>query len=189
MLLDLVKKNRSYRRFYEECPIDTQTLEKLVNLTRYTASTANLQGLKFRIVNSPEENSKLFDTLGWAGRLNGKGTPPEGERPSAYIIILCDLSIAAGLPVDTGIVAQTILLGAAEEGLGGCMLGNVKREIAAEITGIDLSAYKIELVVALGKPKENVIITNVGPDGDIAYYRDEKMNHYVPKRSLEDILL
>ena len=45
------------------------------------------------------------------------------------------------------------------------------------------------LIVALGKPDEKVVITDVPKDGDIGYYRDEDDVHYVPKRRLEDIVL
>ncbi len=189
MLKNLILKNRSYRRFFEEAEIGYDVLENLVDLARNTASTANLQGLKYKIINTPEDNLRVFSTLGWAGRLNGKGTPPEGERPSAYIIILCDTRIAKELPIDCGIAAQTILLGAVEEGFGGCMLGSINREKLAVDFVIDLSDFTVPLVIALGKPKENVILTEVGPDGNIAYYRDEEGNHYVPKRKLEDIII
>ena len=82
-----------------------------------------------------------------------------------------------------------MMLGAAEKGYGGCMLANVQRSNLAEALGIDSSRYSIDLVLALGKPKEEVVIVPVGEDGSIKYYRDKNQVHYVPKRTLEDILL
>ena len=113
----------------------------------------------------------------------------EGERPAAYILICCDQSLAKNKPIDDGIAAQTIMLGAVEKGYGGCMLANVKRSELAASLGLDPQKYSIDLVLALGKPKEEVVIVPVGEDGDVRYYRDENQVHYVPKRSLEDILL
>lgn len=189
MLKDLVTKCRTYRRFYEEETISTETLRELVDLARLTASTANSQALKFKICNTPEENEKVFKTLGWAGALPDWDGPKEGERPSAYVVILCDLSLGKNKLHDDGIAAQTIMLGAVEKGYGGCMLGNVQRSRLAESLGIDTTCCSIDLVLALGKPKEEVVIVPVKEDGDICYYRNENMVHYVPKRALDDILV
>ena len=81
------------------------------------------------------------------------------------------------------------MLGAVEKGYGGCILANVKRGRLAELLGIDTEKYSIDLVLALGKPKEEVVVVPVKEDGDIRYYRDENQVHYVPKRTLEDIIL
>lgn len=188
MLKDLVAKNRSYRRFYEE-PISAETLKELVALARITPSTANSQALKFRLVNTPEENAKVFQTIGWAGALPDWDGPEEGERPSAYIIILCDQTLGKNKMTDDGITAQTMMLGAVEKGLGGCMLGNVKRAELAAALGIDTERYTIDLVLALGKPKETVVLTDMPQNGDNRYYRDENQIHYVPKRSLEELII
>lgn len=189
MFKDLVLKSRSYRRFDESYEIDTKTLVDLVALARTAPTTVNSQALKFKIINNREENEKVFKTLHFAGLLKGKGTPVPGERPSAYIIILTDLSIGNDKRFDDGIAAQTILLGATEMGLGGCMLGSVDRDILYDEIGIDKNLYSIDLVIALGKPIENVIITDVDESGSTAYYRDDDGNHYVPKRKLEDLII
>ena len=51
-------------------------------------------------------------------------------------------------------------------GYGGCMLGNVERTRLAEHLGIDTAKYSIDLVLALGKPKEKVVVVPVGADGE-----------------------
>ncbi len=189
MLKDLVYKCRSYRRFYQNIRISDTELRQLVDLARMTGATANFQALKFKIVNTPEENAGVFDTLKWAGALPEWDGPEVGERPAAYIIVLCDMTIAKSLKVDVGITSQTMMLGAVEMGYGGCMLASVNREKLAEELGIDTERFTIELVLALGKPKEEVKVVPVPADGSVKYYRDEQQVHYVPKRSLEDILL
>ncbi|OPY10908.1 MAG: Nitroreductase family protein [Syntrophus sp. PtaB.Bin001] len=89
---------------------------------------------------------------------------------------------------DHGIAAQSILLGAVERGLGGCMIASIKRESLRKVLNIP-EKYEILLVLALGKPGESVFLENLGPDGDIRYWRDEKGGHHVPKRPLADLIL
>ncbi len=185
---ELVKKSRTYRRFYENQAVSMETLRKLVELARLSPTASNKQPLKFMLSNTPERNAKIFPSLAWAGYLKEWGGPAEGERPAAYIIILGDKEISASFGVDHGIAAQSIMLGAAELGLGGCMIGSVTRpKLAAEL-GIP-ERYEILLVLALGKPKETVVIEPVGAEGDIKYWRDEKAVHHVPKRSLDELIL
>ncbi|MDR3226578.1 MAG: nitroreductase family protein [Prevotellaceae bacterium] len=188
MIHELISRNRSYRRFHEDVNVDIQTLKSFIELARLTPSTRNLQPLKYIISNTKETNEKIFPTLAWAGYLKDWKGPEEGERPSAYIIIVVDKNITQSKPEhDEGIVSQSILLGAAEQNLGGCIILSVKRQELAENLNIP-EQYEIALVIALGKPKEKVIITDV-KDGDIKYFRDENAVHYVPKRAIDDIIL
>ncbi len=188
MLKDLVLKNRSYRRFDQGRSIPEETLRDLVDLARLCPSGANKQPLKYITSNSAEKNSRIFSTLAWAGYLKDWEGPAEGERPSAYIVILGDKDISAIFGCDHGIAAQTILLGASEKGLGGCMLGSVQRENLRELLNIP-ERYEILLVIALGKPAETVILEETGAPGGIEYYRDSEDAHHVPKRRLEEIIL
>lgn len=189
MLKNLLLKNRSYRRFFENETISEETLKELIDLARLTPSTVNSQPLRFKLVCTPEENAKVFECLAWAGLLKDWNGPSEGERPSAYVIILCDLSVGKDKRFDDGITAQTIMLGATEKGLGGCIFGSVKREKLAESFNIDTEKYSIDLVLALGKPKEEVKIVDIPENGSTAYYRDENGVHYVPKRSVDDLII
>ena len=186
MFKDLILKNRSYRRFYEDAPVTLDTLKELVELARLSPSGGNRQSLKF-LLSAGENNDAIFETLGWAGYLEGWDGPVPGERPAAYIVILNDKDISGGGEVNAGIAATGILLGAVEIGLGGCMFGSVDRKKLAAAFSLP-GNIEVILVIALGKPKETVVLEDVGPDGDIKYWRDENQVHHVPKRSLEDIL-
>lgn len=188
MIRELVLKNRSYRRFDEDFVIDLETLKELVDLARLTASAANKQPLKYILSCERSENAVIFSHLAWAGYLKDWPGPPEGERPSAYIIMLGDTEISQSFNFDNGIAAQTILLGAVSKGLGGCMIASVQRDRLREALKIP-ARYEIILVLALGRPKETVIIEKMGPEGDVKYWRDTAGKHHVPKRSLEEIIL
>lgn len=186
---ELVSQCRSYRRFYEDKRIEESVLKELADLARMTASTANSQALVYRLVFEPEECRKLFPCIAWAGALPDWPGPREGERPSAYMVICCDQTLGKNKMWDNGIAAQTIMLGATEKGLGGCMIASFQRKEAAEILGIDQERYSLDLLLALGQPKEKVVVVPLEKGGDVRYYRDENQVHYVPKRKLEDILL
>jgi nitroreductase len=188
MLKDLILKNRSYRRFCQELPISLDDLKELVDLARQSASAANRQPLKYILSHQPEMNARIFPYLAWAGYLKDWGGPKEGEKPAAYIIMLGDKTITQAFGCDHGIAAQSILLGATEKGLGGCIIGSVRRAELSQELHIP-EQYEILNVLALGKPKEQVVIEAVGEDGDIKYWRDEQGIHHVPKRSLEEIIL
>jgi len=188
VIKDLVKKNRSYRRFYENFTIERNTLEELVDLARLSASAANRQPLKYILSCDKNKNDLIFSTLAWAGYLKDWLGPGEGERPSAYIVILYDTEINKNYWCDPGIAAQSILLGATEKGLGGCIFASVKRNELRSALKID-ERYEILYVLAIGKPKEKVVLETVGTDGDIKYWRDSQEVHHVPKRALKDIIL
>jgi nitroreductase len=188
MLKDLVKRNRSYRRFHQDQAVSLDTLRELVDLARLSASGANLQPLKYLLSCDPESNAQIFPHLAWAGYLADWPGPGEGERPSAYIVVLGDTEIRPSFGVDPGIAAQSILLGATEIGLGGCIIASIRKDALRAVLDIDAS-YEILLVLALGKPRETVVIDPVGPDGDIKYWRDAQDVHHVPKRDLDDLIV
>ena len=188
MLKDLILKNRSYRRFREHAAVDLETLRELVDLVRLSASAANLQPLKYILSREPTKNALIFPHLAWAGYLEDWAGPAEGERPAAYIIILGDTAITRRFYCDHGIAAQSILLGATEKGLGGCIIASIKRDelqVALQIP----DRFEILLVLALGRPKEDVVLETLGPTGDIKYWRDADGVHHVPKRALDDIII
>ena len=187
-LRELVLRNRSYRRFNESHSISRETLVELVDLARCTASAANRQPLKYIISTSPETNAQIFSCLAWAAYLKDWKGPVPGERPSAYIIILIDEKISKDWWCDDGIAAQTILLGAVEKGLAGCILGSIQKERLRSELSIP-EHLMIRLVLALGKPAESITLEDLEPGGDIRYWRDEKGIHHVPKRKLEELII
>lgn len=188
MMKDLVLKNRSYRRFHEDVAIERKLLEDLVDLARLSPSGMNQQPLKFRLCCTGEDNRKVFKHLRWAGYLKEWSGPSEGERPAAYIVMVLDTQLASQCFWDHGIAAQSIMLGAVEKGYGGCMFGSFDRQGLQTDLGLD-GRYQILMVLALGKPKETVVLEPLGPQGDIKYYRDEDGIHHVPKRALSDVLI
>lgn len=187
-LKDLVRQSRTYRRFNASVPVTMEDLRDLVELARFTPSASNLQPLRFMLVNDADTNAKIFPSTSWAGYLTDWKGPAEDERPVAYIVVLCDTQIAKSAAVDSGIAAQTMMLGAVEKGFGGCMLSAINRDRLRRDLNVP-EQYDILLVLALGKPAEQVVIEDVGEDGSIKYHRDADGIHYVPKRSLDELIV
>jgi len=187
-LRDLVLRNRSYRRFDESYRIERETLVELIGLARCTPSAANRQPLKYILSADLKTNDRIFPCLLWAAYLKDWDGPAPGERPTAYIVILIDEKITEDWWCDDGIAAQTILLGAVEKGLGGCMIGSINKERLRQELAIP-EHLKIRLAVALGKPTERVKLEDLAPGGDIRYWRDEQGTHHVPKRMLDELIL
>ena len=191
MFRDLVKANRSYRGYDGSYQIDRDKLLSYVDLTRYAASSLNIQPLKYHIACEKEEVAKILPLTKFAARLAHLHLPHEGMNPTAFIVICQDKNLApniASFQRDVGIVAQTMLLAATEQGLGGCMIGNYNRKEVIETLNLPENIVPM-LIVAFGKPDEEIVLTEIEEGESIKYYRDENDVHYVPKRKLEDIVI
>ncbi|TYT74916.1 nitroreductase family protein [Desulfobotulus mexicanus] len=188
MFRTLVEKSRSIRRFAEEEAITAATLEGLVELVRFTPSAGNLQALGYRLVVDVAEKEAVFSALGWAAYLKDWPGPAAGQRPAAYIVICGPVKGSAFLLCDLGIAAQTMALGAAEKGLGTCMLGSMDKKALRRVLHIP-EELEVLLVLALGKPAETVVVDTMEEGDSVHYWRDETDVHHVPKRPLAKLLL
>ncbi|OQY52984.1 MAG: nitroreductase [Desulfobacteraceae bacterium 4572_89] len=185
---ELVRENRSCRRFDNSHQIDTQTLKELVDLARHTASAANKQPLKYILSTDERKNEEIFSCLGWAAYLTDWKGPEKKEQPSAYIVVMGDHTVADKFWCDHGIAAQTILLGARDKGLAGCMFGSINIKKLKGFLNIQ-DHLEVKLVIALGKPVETIQVDEIDEGGDIKYFRDENQVHHVPKRKLSDLIV
>ncbi|TLU58617.1 MAG: nitroreductase family protein [Chlorobium sp.] len=185
---ELVTQSRSCRRFDATFPVTEDEVRNLVELACYVPSAKNLQPLKFILVCDPPAVSALFPLLSWAGYLSDWSGPEEDERPRAFIIMLGDQRISQDFACDSGIAAQTILLGATASGLGGCIVASLDRAKIRELFNIPES-FSILMVIALGKPAETIVIDQMEADASVRYFRDAHGIHHVPKRVLEELLV
>ena len=191
MFLDLVKQARSHRGFRQDRKVARQELEHLVECARFTPAARNDQVLKYYLAEKPETVAAIQPLTKWAGALAELHLPRKGAEPVAYVVICLDGSLAenpAPYQRDVGIVAQTMLLAAAEMGLNGCMIGSFAAGELREKLGLP-EAIKPQLLLALGEGTDRIVMTDVGEDGSNSYYRDAEDTHYVPKRTLEQLIL
>ncbi len=188
---ELVLKSRSYRGYNEKRRITEDELLSLAECARLCPSSVNKQPFKYYLAWERDEVEKIQALTRWARALPELELPHPGMRPTAFIVIVQDTGIDSNLARyqrDVGIVAQTMLLAATERGLGGCMIGNFSAGAVREALELPETLSPM-LVVALGEPAEEIQLTEIGPDGDTNYYRDERDVHYVPKRKLSDLVL
>ena len=191
MFLDLVKQARSHRGFRQDRKVTRQELEHLVECARFAPAARNDQVLKYYLAEKTETVAAIQPLTKWAGALAELHLPRKGAEPVAYIVICLDGSLAenpAPYQRDVGIVAQTMLLAAAEMGLNGCMIGSFAAGELREKLGLP-EAIKPQLLLALGEGTDRIVMTDVGEDGSTTYYRDAEDIHYVPKRTLEQLIL
>ncbi|MGL5376760.1 MAG: nitroreductase family protein [Cetobacterium sp.] len=189
MLDELLLKTRSYRTF-DSREITFETLEKIIDATRFGGSGKNSQTLRYSIVNSNSLCHKIFPHTAWAGAI--PWSPTFDESPKAYILISSLKEnplqpIALGM--DIGIASEIMLLKATELGFGGCLIGTFNKMEISRIFDLNTELYSPQLLLVLGKPTDKVILTE-GKSDNLKYHRDSETNtHYVPKLSLNDLIL
>ena len=184
---DAIMKRRTIRKF-EQKAVSEDNLVKLVDCARVAAYGANVQPLKFMIVNNSEPLQKIYPMTKWAGYL-ADGAPKENERPVAYIAVLGDSSIKSNkmYEVEAGAAVTTMMLEAVEMGLGTCWLGAIQRDEIKKLLELDENLNVVYLL-AVGYPKQESKIVDMKDNG-VKYYEDENGVINVPKRSLEEILI
>lgn len=190
MLMDLIRRNRSYRGYDHTRKIAREELLAMVEAARLCPSSVNLQPLRYFIAYDEDTVDRVQAETKWAKGLPELTLPHPGKAPTAFIVICQDERIHPNLSRfqrDVGIVAQTMLLTAVEMGLGGCMIGNFNAASVSQTLGLEAALHPL-LIVAIGKPDETVILTDAA-DGGTAYYRDAEDRHYVPKRALADLVI
>lgn len=177
---------RTIRRFLQK-PISMPILKKLLNAARLAPSSGNMQPCEYVLVTEKPLLDKVFSTLRWAMYIAPEGTPKEGERPVAYIVVLVNTrKKAEGGEVDCAAAIENMLLVAWEKEIGACWMASIDREKLREILLIP-EYCKVCFVVALGYRAETPVAEDMKSD-DVKYWRDENNVLHVPKHRLEDIV-
>lgn len=184
---DAIMTRRTIRKF-EQKKVDKKELEKLVDCARVAAYGANVQPLKFAIIDNDELMKKIYPFTKWAGAL-ADGAPKENERPAAYIAVLGDTSIKSNgmFEVESGAAVTTMMLEAIEMGLATCWLGAIVRDEIKKVLAID-EKLNVVYLLAVGYPMQESRMVEMH-NGDTKYFEDENGGINVPKRSLDEILI
>lgn len=189
-LRHLLMNDRSVRRFVENKSVSRETLENLVELTRYCHSGRNAQPLRYVIVTEEEIRDRIYPHLKWAGYFQDWDGPEKGERPSAYLVQCLDTEFGKDCLCDDGLQLEAITLGMTTLGLAGCIIKAFNPAGIAEVLGLD-ARFKPRYVLAIGYPAEKVVIEDmpIEEEADFKYYRTPDGIHHVPKRQLSELIL
>ncbi len=181
-----IQQRRTIRRFGQQ-PLTAEQLRRYVDAARLAPSGANLQPLKYVIIQTKEIVDQLFGLVHWAAYLAPEGTPGLGERPTAYIAQIVDLKIKqAGYELDAGAAMENLLLAAEDDGVGCCWMGSVDYVRVSELLGLK-ETEKLIGIVSMGRKAERPVEDLW--QGSVKYYKDENGVLHVPKRPLEEIIL
>lgn len=180
-----IRTRRTIRRYQKE-KVSQLVLDQLLELMRYYPSAANLQPLKFMIVTEDIDLAFMQQILKWAGYIPGYSIEAD-EYPSAYILVLGDLSISGQFEFAAGSAVTQLLLAIHGEGLGGCCLGIPKQMLIHQHFGLEPERYRPLYAVAVGYPKHTAEAVEF--TCDCKYTVDQEGNFLVPKRSVSEIVL
>lgn len=188
----LLVKNRSTRGYDKSYVVHERQLLAIVSVADKVPSARNQQVLRFRLV-LRDEASKVLPLIGMGRNLPELHLPFPGTEPEAFIVFCTSHPDAPHLGFDEGIMAQSMLLKAAEMGLSGLIIKNFSPERMKEALGIDADCNGEELhpltVLAIGKGIEKIKLTSIPLDGSVGYYRTPAGTHYVPKYLPSDLII
>lgn len=181
----LLSSNRSYRIYDKSYKVDLRQLKAMIAVNPKLGSAMNRQALRFHPVTAGPEAEKILSLIKMGAAVPEMKLPPEGREPEAFIVVCSTLPETAVIDIDLGISAQSMLLKAAEMGLGGIFIRNFNAKALREALGLTLQPLA---VLAVGKPDEKIELVPAAPGDDLAYYFRDGV-HYVPKLSAEDLTI
>lgn len=180
----LLLHNRSYRGYDNSFVVREDQLRRIIEVATLCPSARNQQVLRFRPV-LKDESDKVLSHIRLGGALPELHLPFPGSEPNAFVVICSTVEESKYVDMDLGIVAQSMLLQATEIGLGGICIGAFDREPIKEALNLP---YEPLLVLAIGRPKESIELVECHEGDSLTYYRNNDI-HYVPKLSLDDLIL
>ena len=181
----IMEKNRSYRGYDQDFVVKRDMLERIVAVNTKTASAKNQQVLRFKLVTKETGADLIVQNMKLGGLLPELHLPFPGTEPEAFIIICSVKEPDRWVNMDIGIAAHSMLLKAVEMGLGGICIGAFNPSSVTEAFSLP---YPPQLVVAIGKPAEQIELVPVREGADLKYYRENGV-HFVPKIVLDDLIL
>lgn len=185
-IMDLMRTNRTYRRF-KQTPVSDGIIGEIMEAARDAASAANKQPLSYVVVKSPDKVAEVFAFTKWAGYLPPEqGQPKKGEEPVLFIGVVENTDINKNCDTDAGLAIANMRLAAWVHGVGSCIIGACDKAKLSEIFGLTENQV-LHTVVAFGYPSHTSCIEDI-KDGDVKYYLDENRDYVVPKRKICDVV-
>lgn len=191
----LLGRNRSCRGYQKDYKVHRLQLECIAGVCAKVASAMNRQPLRFRLVTAADEavggapaerpSDIVLRHIHLGGALPELHLPLPGTEPEAFIVVCSAVPEDRYVDMDLGIAAQSMLLKAAELGLGGIVVCAFDREALQRDLALPLAPLA---VIAIGKPAEKFELKPARPGDSLKYYRQDGV-HVVPKLQLPDLLI
>lgn len=183
-LAQLLRKNRSCRGYDSSFKVRADQLKQIIAVNSLIPSARNQQVLRFRPVLF-DEACKVLPHIRMGSALPELNLPFKGTEPNAFIVICSTVPETRTVSIDLGISVQSMLLQAVEIGLNGLCIGAFDKEALTSELGL---SYEPLLLLAIGRSIENVVLKEINEGDNHSYYRVDGI-HYVPKLSLDDLLI
>ncbi|WP_026487456.1 nitroreductase family protein [Caldanaerobius polysaccharolyticus] len=151
-LFDVIEKRRSVRKYVNK-PVPEESIRKVLNAARLAPSWANKQCWRFIVVTDPELRLKLGEAMN------------NNPNKSCYVdapvdIVVCAKRHDSGIHdgkeyfmFDLGLAMENLVLAAADEGLGTCIIGWFEAGPIKQLLHIPEN-YEVVVVTPLGYPAE-----------------------------------
>ena len=181
----LLRQNRSYRGYDKSCVVTQAQLRRIVEVCTRIPSGRNQQALRFKLITKDTGADRMQGLYKLGGALPELHLPFPGTEPEAFIVICSVKEPDRWVNMDIGIAAQSMLLKAVEMGLGGICIGAFNKQAVTDTFALPCEPV---LVLAIGKPAEQIELVPVHAEEPLKYYRENGI-HYVPKIVANDLIL
>ncbi len=158
----MIKERRSVRRYRDE-KVDRQTIEAIIDATRWSPSWANFQVARYTVV----EDSELISRIASEG-VHGFSYNISTLRNTPGVIVLSyvkgksgklspeDYATSKGSTwesFDAGIACQTLCLAAHNYGVGTCIFGVIDDQVISDIVSLP-EGETVAALITFGYPDE-----------------------------------
>ena len=185
-LMDLIRTNRTYRRF-KQTAVSDEIIAEVLEAARNASSAANRQPLSYVVVKSQKKVEEVFALTKWAGYLPPEqGQPKKGEEPVLFIGVVENTDINKNCDTDAGLAIANMRLAAWAHGVGSCIIGACNKPELSRMFGLTQNQV-LHTVIAFGYPSHASSIEDMKND-DVKYYLDGNRNYVVPKRRVDDVV-
>jgi hypothetical protein len=160
-------------------------LENIIEISRYSASTINLQNIRYVLVNDLNKCNKIFNVT----NLPTTHKIDKDEQPKAYIVVCSKDSFVSSMHYfNMGITYQNIRLAINHYGYQDVCIRSVDAKEASNIIKLD-SEYKVDYVIGIGKAIDEIKVVDTINEENTSYYLDDSNIRHVPKLTKEKLII
>ena len=147
-VFEAISKRYSCRK-YQDKPVESETINKILEAARLAPSARNFQDWRFVVVTNPDVKAKLAKACNNEKMVAGAPVIIVACSNNSYRM-RCGQMIG---PIDVSIALEHIALQAVEEGLGTCWIGSFYHDKVRVVMDIPNGVEVVQLML-LGHPAD-----------------------------------